>query len=154
MTSDEARDRFGDALDGSLSAVDQTAFDAAIAADAELADELELYRKIAVGAAGLGARSSQPPGEAGPGAAPGLADAIPPPDFLPRVQARIRKNTRGRYFRDRNADTAAPRTAVTMALVVLTILVLIAAAIYVHQRFIDVEVPVAPPTPTTITPDG
>jgi anti-sigma factor RsiW len=154
VTSDEARDRFGDALDGSLSADEKSAFEAAIAADGELADELELYRKIAVGAAGLGARSSQPPAETSPGTAPGLGDAIPPPDFLPRVQARIRKNTRGRYFRDRNADTGAPRTAATMALVVLTILVLIAAAIYVHQRFIDVEVPEAPTAPTAITPDG
>lgn len=155
MTSDEARDRFGDALDGALSASERQAFEAALAADAELAGELELYKKIAGGAAGLGARSSEPPSPSGD--APGLGDAIPPPDFLPKVQARIRKQTRGRYFRDKNAaETLAPRTSVTMALVVITILVLVAAAIYVHQRFIDVEVPVTPTSgpPPTPPPPG
>ena len=149
MTSDEARDRFGDAIDGSLAEQDRTAFDAAIASDAELREEYELYRKIVGGASALGERSSQPPPPGTPPDPSGIWDAAPPADFLPKIQARIRQRTRGRFFRDKLAETAAPRGAMTTILVVVTILVLIAAAVLLHQRFIDVEVPSSGTTSTS-----
>ena len=148
MTSDEARDRFGDAIDGTLGNADRGAFDAALGSDAELREEYELYRKIVGGAAALGERSSQPPPPGAPSDPAGLWDAVPPADFLPKIQARIRQRTRGRFFRDKSAESASPRGATTTILVVITMLVLIAAAVLLHQRFTDNELP----TTTTTTP--
>lgn len=144
MRSEEARDRFGDAIDGSLAGADRAAFEAALEGDAELREEYELYRKIVGGAAALGERSSQPPPAGTPPDPNGIWDAVPPADFLPKVQARIRQRTRGRFFRDKNAESAAPRGAATTILVVITLIVLIAVAVLLHQRFVDVEAP-APP---------
>ena len=147
MTSDEARDRFGDAIDGTLAGGDRAAFDTALEGDPELREEYELYRKIVGGAAALGERSSQPPPPGTPPDPNGIWDAAPPADFLPKVQARIRQRTRGRFFRDKNAESAAPRGATTTVLVVLTIVVLIAVAVLLHQRFTEIDLP--PETPPT-----
>lgn len=119
MTADEARDKFGDALDGTLAADEQRLFDAALSADAELAEEFEAYRAIVKGVA------SAAPHVAGTGEAdaPGAEVA---PSLVPRVQDRIRRRSKGRFFRDRFSAGEARGSSLTVLLVTAVFLALVA----------------------------
>jgi anti-sigma factor RsiW len=85
MTSHEARELFSAAYDSQLEASEQSEFDAALAADPELATEYAEFREL------LQLASSQPaPAET--------------PDLLAGVQHRLRVRSRGRFYRDRFAE--------------------------------------------------
>jgi len=97
MTKERARELFSAACEGELDAASQADFDAALGADAALAQEyaafgrmLALTRDVAVGASG-----------ATPGADGGS-------DVLPRVQRALRERSRGRYYADRFAERHGP----------------------------------------------
>ncbi len=120
MSAEQARDRFGDALDGTLGAAEQRLFDAALAADAELADEYEAYRAIVKGVA------SAAPHVAGlEGAASSAAGEVAP-SLVPRVQDRLRRRSKGRFFRDRFSAGEARGSSLTVLLVTAVFLVLVA----------------------------
>ena len=136
MTSDEARDLFGDAVEGTLDPAKKGAFDAALESDAELREELEAYRMVMLGAASLGgAGAADVAGEAEPG-----ADEVP--DLLPAVQSKLRARSRGRFYRDRFAEQAGPRSALPV-LVAILVALLLATGWLVVQSLVVVE-PAAP----------
>lgn len=119
MNADGARDRFGDAIDGLLSDAEQRAFDAALASDAELREEYEAYRSIVKGVAAAVPHVAGADGEASAG-----EDA---PSLVPMVQDRIRRRSKGRYFRDRFSSGEARGGGLTIMLVTATFLLLVAA---------------------------
>jgi len=122
MTSDEARDLFGDAIEGTLDPAQKDALDAALAADPELREELEAYRAVVGGAARLANEDE------------------PAPDLLHGVQSRLRKRSRGRFYRDRFAEQARPRSVLPLLAGILVAL-LAAAAWMATQSFIVIEAP-------------
>lgn len=127
MTSDEARDLLGEAIEGTLDPEKRDAFDAAIAADAELREELEAYRAVLGGVARIAARDEDEQA----------------PDLLHGVQARLRKRSRGRYYRDRFAERAGPRSVLPVLAAILVALVL-AFAWVATQSIIVIEAPRGP----------
>lgn len=126
MTSDEARDLFGEVIEGSLDPAKKAAFEAALDRDPELREELEAYRMVVSGAAGLGA-------EADP----------PAPDLLPGVQSRLRQRSRGRFYRDRFSEQAGPRSALPV-LVAILVALLLATGWLAVQSLVTVVEPASP----------
>lgn len=127
MTADEARDRFGDAADGALGDR-KDAFEAALAGDAELREEFELYKKMIGGTHALGDEDAK--------------DAAPPPALIDGVHRKIRTRSRGRFFKDRFATEANGKSAPMLSLVLsMAILLLVAAVIVVVQQLVVVELP-------------
>jgi anti-sigma factor RsiW len=118
MTSDDARDRFGDAIDGLLSGEEQRAFDAALSSDRELREEYEAYRSIVKGVATAVPHVAGADGEASAGETA--------PSLVPMVQDRIRRRSKGRYFRDRFSSGQARGGGLTIMLVTAAFLLLVA----------------------------
>jgi|688.fasta_scaffold406188_1 anti-sigma factor RsiW len=118
MTPDAARDRFGDALDGLLSDGERRAFEGALETDTELRQEFEGYRAIVKGVAAAVPHVAGADGEASPGEAA--------PSLVPRVQDRIRRRSKGRYFRDRFSSGEARGGGLTALLVTAALLLLVA----------------------------
>jgi len=112
MSPDEARELFSEAYEGLLAPPAREAFDAALEADAALREEYEgfasLLREV---------RAS--------------ARHTPPPevDLLGGVQGKLRRRSRGRYYRDRFA--ARSGTGLTTPLVVATVMALVLVAAWV-----------------------
>lgn len=106
MTADEARDRMSDALEGTLSAEERVAFDAALAADAELADEYRSFCEVVRGTSSLAAVEATP-------------------EILPSVQAKLRRRSRGRFYRDRFAE-AGPRAGLVLMGLTAAVLAMVA----------------------------
>lgn len=131
MTSDEARDLFGDAIEGTLDPQKKQAFDAALAADAELREELDAYRMVMQGAASLG---REPEAESASEEAP---------DLLPAVQSKLRTRSRGRFYKDRFSEQAGPSSALPVLIAILVALLLATAWLAV-QSYVEV----APAVPT------
>lgn len=113
MTPEQARERFSDALERELSVQEQAEFDAALAADAGLAAE---YRRFAEMMDATRALSRSTP---------------PTPNLLPKIQARIRKRSRGRYYRDRFAEKGHQNMIPVLAGAVM--LLILAAAWWMAQ---------------------
>jgi anti-sigma factor RsiW len=88
VTSEQARELFSVALDGELSPDERAAFDAALAADATLAEEYAAFR------ATLSAAQRS------------LAEPADTRDLLPGVQRRLRARSRGRFYADKFAERA------------------------------------------------
>jgi len=130
MTSDEARDLFGDAIEGTLDAAQKNGFEAALAADPELREELEAYRAVIGGAARLATQDDEAA-----------------PDLLHGVQSRLRKRSRGRFYRDRFAEQARPRSVVPVLAGILVALML-AAGWVATQSFIVIEGPAQGESPS------
>lgn len=109
MTADEARARFDDALDDELSDEEKAAFHAALEAEPVLAAEYAEMQDVlrTVGALGRD-------------------EAVAAPDLLHGVQERLRKRSRGRYYRDRFAERG-PGLAMPI-LLILTVVLLLALA--------------------------
>ena len=128
MTSDEARDLFGDVVEGTLDPAHKDAFEAALAADAELREELEAYKAVVGGTARLAAREEDVP------------------ELLHGVQAKLRKRSRGRFYRDRFSEQAGPRSALPVLAAILVAL-LLAAGWVATQSMIVIEAPHAPAQP-------
>ncbi len=118
MTSDEARDLFGEVVEGTLDPAQRAAFDAALEADAALGEEFALFRATLGGIAALGADAE---------------DAAPPPDLLPKVQSRLRARSRGRFYRDRFAEQAG-RGGAGLPFVAAIVALLVAASVWVAMQ--------------------
>ena len=110
MTSDEARDLFPEALDDALDATQRIAFQAALAADAELRSEYLELREVLSETAAIA--------EADAAVAPTI-------DLLRGVQTKLRKRSRGRFYRDRFSRDVGrtthmwPLVAASLMLIVL-----------------------------------
>ena len=107
MTGDEVREKFSAAYDGELAGDDKAAFDAALAADAELAKEYDEFRSMLRETSAL---SIEPP--------------PPPPDFVASVQRKIRARSRGRFYRDRFSQTSGTRAMLPILVGVAMLVVL------------------------------
>lgn len=92
MTSDQARDLFSAAHESELTDDERRAFDAALAADPALSDEYARFQSVLHATQ----RAVTPPSNV--------------PNLLPKVQARIRKRSRGRFYRDRFAERGGLQT--------------------------------------------
>lgn len=111
MTSEQAREVFSAALERELDAPTQERFDAALAADPALADEYraftQFYAELRSGAATTAFPASVP-------------------DLLPGVQRRLRRGSRGRYYRDRFAERLglgwSPALVIGIVMVALVVL--------------------------------
>lgn len=126
MTSDEARDLFGDVIEGTLDPAKKPAFEAALEADPELREELEAYRIVVQGAAAIGRE---------PEADTATEET---PDLLPAVQSKLRARSRGRFYRDRFAEQAGPRGVMPVLVAILAALLLATGWLAV-QSYIVVE---------------
>ncbi len=119
MSADDARDRFTDAIDGQLSEAEQRAFEAALAADAALREEYEDYRSIVKGVAAVVPHVA--------GIEPDVDDGEQAPSLVPKVQDRLRRRSKGRYFRDRFSSGEARGGGLTVMLVTAALLMVVAA---------------------------
>jgi hypothetical protein len=128
VTADEARDRFSDAAEGSLSGDELAAFENALASDAALRGEYERFRDTLNAMRGLAVR---PPRER-------------EVDLLAGVQRKIRTRSRGRYYRDRFASQSSTRVLM-MPLVLALVAIGLFTLAYVGLRFVELSAP--PPTP-------
>ena len=116
MSPDDARALFSPALDGELDAATHAELQAALAADPELAAEYAAF-----------ARTLELTRAAGR-----LPSAVP--NLLPRVQRRLRVQSRGRYYADRFAERAgAGMQPVLLASVLLTVLGLLWLVLHVLE---------------------
>lgn len=121
MGTDEARDLFSEAFEGDLDEERQKAFQEALAKDEELKAEYDDF----VETFQLVSRM-------------GDDDAVEAPDLLHGVQERLRKRSRGRYYRDRFAKRAGPGWMMPL-LTSVAVLVLLALAWYVMQTTVVLE---------------
>jgi anti-sigma factor RsiW len=143
MTSDEARERMTDALDGLLSPEERAAFDAALAADAALRAEYEELRALVEATAralGGGRRSGGDDAAASTGQAaiaPGASsppdETAEAPDLLAGVQRKLHKRSGGRYYRDRFAQRAG--TGLALPVVLAGVMLVVLALLYVATQW-------------------
>ncbi len=142
MTADEARELFSDAYDGALAPEQKEAFEAALAADAELRAEYEALCELLDAARDL-AGDPELSGEA-----EALRvweaddDDLEVPDLLRGVQAKIRERSGGRFYRDRFAERQ--RGLGWMPLILALVLLLVLATAYIGLAYVEVA-PSAPP---------
>lgn len=129
MTSDEARELFSAAYDGELDDGQKRDFDAALAADEELAAEYRELEALLRDASAMGE--------------PGEEDA---PDLLAGVQNRIRVRSRGRFYRDRFASEAKARSMLPIYLGVAMLLLVAIAWLTLHVVRVDDPHATAPQT--------
>lgn len=138
MTSEEARELFSEAFEGDLEEERKAAFLAALEADAELKAEYDDFVETFQLVAKIG------------------EDAQPPPDLLRGVQERLRKRSRGRYYRDRFSRRAGPAWMLPVILVVAVVTVLAVAwfALQTTVMLDESTAPPAPPSPSGEPPSG
>lgn len=96
MDSDEARERFGEALDGTLREEERAELDEALARDPVLRAELEAYEATVRRTRAL---RSEPP---------------PPVDLVGGVQRKLRRRSGGRFYRDRFASRTPQQMSVSL----------------------------------------
>ncbi|MBX3245849.1 MAG: hypothetical protein KF901_01565 [Myxococcales bacterium] len=147
MTSDEARDRFSDAYEGELSAEEQAAFDAALAADEALAAEYDDFRAFLEGTSALAGLGDLLDLRDDPSLRREFLMEPPPadaPDLLPGVQKKLRERSRGRYYRDRFAERSKLRA---FPLVLGIIMVLILALSWFGLSYVQLELEAEPLAP-------
>ena len=121
MNPDEARELFSEAFEDDLEEERRAAFDALLAEDDEVRSDYEGFVETLEMMGQLGA-----------------ADAVDAPNLLPRIQERIRRRSRGRYYRDRFSR----RTGVgwTMSVIVaVAVLVILAITWIAIQTTVPLE---------------
>jgi hypothetical protein len=119
LSSDEAREQFSAVYDGDLDGEAQKAFDEALAADAELNAEWLEFRDLLNEAHAL---DEELEGEE--------------PDLLAGVQQKIRARSRGRFYKDRFAQT--PGNGLLPILMAGVMLLLVAVA-WLMLHYVQVE---------------
>ena len=130
MTPDEARDLFGAAIDGELDDARQKELDALLATDEALRTELEELRAIVRETNALGAAEVE----------------TPAPDLLGGVQAKLRKRSGGRFYKDRFAEGGG-RSTVTPLVLAAVMLVLVGLVFLALEWTQVVEPPQRSPGP-------
>ncbi len=132
MSPDEARERFSDAFEDGLSAEERARFDRTIGADPALASEYRAFCRAIRATRSLGR----------------LEAPRPSVDLLEGVQARIRKRSRGRFYRDRFAAARGPQRLILPVIIAVLMLLLFGIA-YAGMRYVD---EVGPETPPALAP--
>ncbi|MBC7173290.1 MAG: hypothetical protein H5U40_12705 [Polyangiaceae bacterium] len=128
MSPEEARDRFSDAFEDALSGEERAAFERALENDAQVAAEYEAFCDALHQTRAFGR----------------VASPRPSIDLLEGVQARIRRRTRGRFYRDHFAAARGPNRLLVLIVAVLMLLLLGIA--YAGLHYMDVlRAPVRPP---------
>jgi anti-sigma-K factor RskA len=135
MDANQARDLFSEAYEGDLEGERSRAFERALAEDEALKAEYEDFVETLRMVGDLGKAD----------------DGLPPPDLLHGVQERLRKRSRGRYYRDRFAQRASMSWMLSVTLAA-TVLLLIGAAWYVTRSLL-VEPALDEPALDTRAPD-
>ncbi len=125
MTGDEARDVFGEAIEGTLDAAQRDAFERALAADEGLREEFDAFRAMLSGVAALGHAE----------------ETTPAPDLLPLVQSRLRRRSRGRFYRDRFSEKSGRLGSTWPVLVALAAALLLAAGWLAMNSLVHIEAP-------------
>ncbi|HEY8431092.1 MAG TPA: hypothetical protein VIL20_22085 [Sandaracinaceae bacterium] len=120
MSPDEARELFSEAFEGELDEARRSAFDAALAGDPELKREYDEFVETFRIVGKLGDE-----------------EAVPTPDLLAGVQERLRRRSRGRYYRDRFSRRTGPVWSVL--LLALTSVLLLALAWFALHSTIVLE---------------
>ena len=134
-TADEIRDLFSDALEGELPEAAKQEFDAALAQNTELNDEYEAFRSLFRGTAAI-ANTTEAETEENE------------PKLLRRVQERLHRRSKGRFYRDRFSRGTTGRSA-SWLMLILVLLVLMIGALAL-QNIVVIEsgpAPHPPPTP-------
>jgi len=125
MNADEARAHFSDALEDLLDGSSRQAFDQALAEDPALAREYEAFARAVALTRALGRETA---GDDGPPTAPAGVSRGPrggAPDVLRGVQRKLRRRSRGRYYRDAFAEGVAPRALLVSSVLALVLLALV-----------------------------
>ncbi len=122
MTADEARELFSAAYDGELEGEQQKAFDAALAADAELAKEYAELRELLNDAHALDEKED-----------------VEVPDLLSGVQHKIRARSRGRFYRDRFSVESGPRSL--LPILMGGVMLVVVAVVWLMLHYVEVEAP-------------
>ena len=122
MDADEARDRFGDAVEGTLGEAKE-AFEAALAADEALREEFALYCEL------FGTKEAL------------REEPKDGPALLGGVQRKIRTRSQGRFFKDRFASEAVGSGPAFGIVLSMAVLVLVAVSIVIAQQLVIVELP-------------
>lgn len=134
MSPDEARDVFSEAFEGDLEDERRVAFDRALASDEELRAEYDDFLE-----------TFQMMGRMGE------ADLASAPNLLPGVQERLRKRSRGRYYRDSFAKRAGP-TWMLPLVASIAVLMILAVAWYALESIVVLEEPSSPSSEPTTAP--
>lgn len=121
MSPDEARDLFSEAFEGDLEGERHAAFSAALDADMELKAEYDDF-----------VETFQMMGRLGE------MEEVEVPNLLPSIQERIRKRSRGRYYRDRFAKRAGPGWMMPL-IASVTVLFLLGVAWYAIHTAVSFE---------------
>lgn len=110
MTRDEARELFGEHIEGELEAERRAELEALLAMDAELKGEYDELAAVLRETHALAKEGDAPPADV----------------FLDAVQTKLRVRSRGRFYRDRFATKsgAALWVPVVVAIVMLAIVVI------------------------------
>lgn len=118
FTAEEARDLFSEAFSDELDANQRARFETALAENSALKNEYEEFCAFVGGVHGL----AEDPDE--PGASPNL---------LPGVQDKLRKRSRGRFYRDRYSTMTGARSVSPLLVSLVTLAVLAIAWIALTQ---------------------
>lgn len=119
MSPDQARDLFSEAFEGELDAERKSEFDAALAGDAELQQEYQEFVETFQIVGKLGGDEDEPA-----------------PDLLAGVQERLRKRSKGRYYRDRFSQRSGPSWVLPLLLAMMSVLVLALAWYALHTSVV------------------
>lgn len=120
MSPEEARNLFSEAFEGELDPERKKAFDAALAGDGELRHEYDEFVETFQFVARMGTAE----------------DDEPTPDLLHGVQERLRKRSRGRFYRDRFSERAGPSWMLPLLLAMACVLVLASAWYALHSSVV------------------
>jgi anti-sigma factor RsiW len=121
VTGDEVRDLFSTAFDEQLTPEQRAAFDAALAADEKLREEYRQFREMVGEAQRLSLDEELAP--------------APPPDLLQNVQTKLRKRSRGRFYRDRFSEKTG--TGAMLPIVLGTVMLLVLAVAYLVMQYVQ-----------------
>jgi hypothetical protein len=128
MSPDEARERFSDAFEEGLEGEERARFDEALSADPALAAEYRAFCGAIKATRSLGR----------------LESPRPSVDLLEGVQARIRKRSRGRFYRDRFAPQRGSQRLI-LPLIVTVLMLLLFGIAYAGLRYVgEIEQDEAP----------
>ena len=120
LSYEEAVELFSDAYDGELDEETQARFDAALAADEELAEEYAEFATVLDGTHSLN------------------TGGTPPPDLLKGIQRKIRERSNGRFFRDHYSSRQQVGVA-WLTLLLAAVMFLLAGAAYFGLYYIQAE---------------
>ena len=113
-TVEEARARFDAAVDGELDERERARFEAALAADAELAVEYQRHQAVVFGAKRL-------------------AEDVPTVDLLASVQQKLRARSGGKFYRDRFAQRTSSNGLMMVVIALSAVFLLGAVALLAYQ---------------------